>query len=205
MVARGEFREDLYYRLRGIQIDLPALRERGDDVLIIARAILARLAQQRGMPIWRLAPDAEALLVQHAWPGNVRELENVLRSATLFADGAEISAVDLSEYVSSQRDVRTAPTALHASAVVVAPAADPPGDELWLRLQREGLSLKALKTRVEIECIERALAQSGGNITRAAVSLGMKRPRLSQLIKEHGLRGAATDDLDAAGMDEEVL
>jgi DNA-binding NtrC family response regulator len=206
MVARGEFREDLYYRLRGIQIDLPPLRERGDDVLIIARSILARLAQQRGVAIWRLTADAEALLVQHAWPGNVRELENVLRSATLFADGAEISAVDLAEFVASQREVRAASPVPQANFAVT-PSSDAAGDDLWLRLQREGLSLKALKTRVEIECIERALAQSGGNITRAAVSLGMKRPRLSQLIKEHGLRGGAIDDVDdgAGSMEEEVL
>ncbi len=184
MVARGEFREDLYYRLRGIQIELPALRERASDVPIIAAAILGNLAAQRGQDPLRLTDEAKVLLTRHAWPGNVRELENVLRSASLFADGGEIDARDLGELVASPRgalescDRGAAPPAAQAPEPI----------SIWQRLADEGLSLKELKTRVEVECIERALAASGGNITRAAEKLGMKRPRLSQLIKEHGLR-----------------
>jgi DNA-binding NtrC family response regulator len=197
MVARGEFREDLYYRLRGIQIELPALRERASDVPLIATAILAGLATQRGQAPLSLSDEANLLLARHAWPGNVRELENVLRSASLFADGSQISARDLGELVASGprasvelADAGTVGAAPLGGGVVglapAAPAAEPAS--IWQRLADEGLSLKELKTRVEVECIERALAASGGNITRAAEKLGMKRPRLSQLIKEHGLR-----------------
>ena len=184
MVARGEFREDLYYRLRGIQLELPALRERASDVPLIAKAILASLGAQRGHAPLSLSVEAEAMLRRHDWPGNVRELENVLRSASLFAEGGHVAAADLGELLASPRvarDVRAVGTD--------APA---PGSA-WQRLSSEGLSLKELKTRVEIECIERAVSESRGNITKAAELLGMKRPRLSQLIKEHHIR------LDVAG------
>jgi DNA-binding NtrC family response regulator len=195
MVTRGEFREDLYYRLRGIQIELPALRERASDVPIIAAAILAGLATQRGQEPLSLSDEAKLLLTRHAWPGNVRELENVLRSASLFAEGSQISARDLGELVAASpraqvelADAGQLGSAPMAGVVGLAPGAPAEPVSIWQRLADEGLSLKELKTRVEVECIERALAASGGNITRAAEKLGMKRPRLSQLIKEQGLR-----------------
>jgi DNA-binding NtrC family response regulator/tetratricopeptide (TPR) repeat protein len=184
MVGRGEFREDLYYRLRGIQIELPPLRERPSDIAPIAQAILADMTAQRGARPLRLTADALQLLGRHSWPGNVRELENVLRSASVFADGAEIDARDVGELV-APREARVELAAV--SSLAAAPPAQP-AEAAWHRLVSERLSLKELKTRVEIECIERALAASNGNITRAAEKLGMKRPRLSQLIKEHGLR-----------------
>jgi DNA-binding NtrC family response regulator/tetratricopeptide (TPR) repeat protein len=207
MVARGEFREDLYYRLRGIQIELPPLRERASDVPLIAASILADFADQRGVAPWRLSAEAQAMLMRHAWPGNVRELENVLRSASVFADGEVIGAHDLSELIPGA--ISPASVAQDESqpenCTVINPDANPeantagtvasdPAEALWQRLTAEGLSLKALKTRVEIECIERALAAAHGNITRAAERLGMKRPRLSQLIKEHGLRANLPTD-----------
>ena len=199
MVAHGEFREDLYYRLRGIQIEVPALRERATDIAPIAQVILADLAAQRRLPSWRLSADAIALLSRHAWPGNVRELENVLRSASVFADGLEITARDLDSLVTQREPSSELPVMSDTPVAVLAPP--DPAESSWLRLMSEGLSLKELKTRVEVECIERALAASNGNITRAAEKLGMKRPRLSQLIKEHGLRADASDLADCSGYD----
>ncbi|MEO6952214.1 MAG: sigma-54 dependent transcriptional regulator [Polyangia bacterium] len=196
MVARGEFREDLYYRLRGIQIELPSLRERASDVPLIARTILANLGAQRGHAPLSLSIEAEALLRRHDWPGNVRELENVLRSASLFAEGGHIAAADLGELLASPRVARE----------LRAVGGDAPSsrDSAWQRLSSEGLSLKELKTRVEIECIERAVSESRGNITKAAELLGMKRPRLSQLIKEHRIRLDVPDgdaSADSANME----
>jgi len=203
MVARGEFREDLYYRLKGIQIELPSLRERLDDLPLLADAFLESAARERNAAPKRLSDDAIALLRRHAWPGNVRELENVIRSVSLFADGAVIEAADLTAY--TEVFARIAATQSAPSVTVInslapaAPASDnAPGaieaidahdatPAAFRRLSAEGLSLKELKTRIEIECITEALTRAGGNITRAADLLGMKRPRLSQLIKEHGL------------------
>ncbi|MDB4971173.1 MAG: Nitrogenase (molybdenum-iron)-specific transcriptional regulator NifA, partial [Myxococcales bacterium] len=170
MVARGQFREDLYHRLRGLTVELPPLRERADDIPALCAALLARFAVERRAEPKTLSPEAEALLVRYGWPGNVRELENVMRAVSLFADGAVIGTRDLVDYTEAFK---------HPIAQAAGTA--------WRRLGAEGLSLKGLKTRIEIECITEALQRSCGNITRAAAILGMKRPRLSQLIKEHGI------------------
>jgi DNA-binding NtrC family response regulator/tetratricopeptide (TPR) repeat protein len=181
MVARGEFREDLYYRLKGIQIELPSLRERPEDIPLLAESFLARVAEERGGEGARkhLHPDALDLLVSYAWPGNVRELENVIRSVSLFADGPIINVQDFSDYTEVFRRERPSP------APASPPHIETDGNSAWARLGAEKLSLKELKTRIEIECIREALEQTGGNITKAAVRLGMKRPRLSQLIKQY--------------------
>ena len=94
MVERGEFREDLYYRLRGITLEVPALRARIGDLPRISDHLLARIAAERAEPAKTLAPDALELLARHRWPGNVRELENALRVASLFAESAAITASD---------------------------------------------------------------------------------------------------------------
>jgi DNA-binding NtrC family response regulator/tetratricopeptide (TPR) repeat protein len=199
MVARGEFREDLYYRLKGIQIELPALRERIEDVPLLCESFLERVAEERGpaggeLSRKRLADDALALLMSYAWPGNVRELENVIRSVSLFADGAVIGVRDFADYTeifrrAEPRSEATAepPAQPQAARNNGAPAAGDAPANAWSRLAAEGLSLKELKTRIEIECITEALGRAHGNITRAAELLGMKRPRLSQLVKEHGI------------------
>jgi DNA-binding NtrC family response regulator/tetratricopeptide (TPR) repeat protein len=200
MVARGEFREDLYYRLKGIQIELPALRERADDIPLIADSLLERVAEERGpghRERKRLSPEAVQLLMTYAWPGNVRELENVIRSVSLFADGPVISVNDFSDYTEVFRSWR-GETVREAPKVAAVPAQPSENGTApassWLRLSSEKLSLKGLKTKIEVECITEALTRSHGNITRAAELLGMKRPRLSQLIKEHGIKAEEGND-----------
>jgi len=89
-IAQGRFRADLYYRLKGVMLELPALRERLDDLPVLCTHFLERNAKERNEPVKRLAPEALALLEKHTWPGNVRELENVLSAAVIFADGAVV-------------------------------------------------------------------------------------------------------------------
>jgi DNA-binding NtrC family response regulator len=206
MVSEGRFREDLYYRLKGIEIDIPPLRARGVDVGDLARHFLRQVAGEHNTPVRRLTDSAVEALARHSWPGNVRELENVIRSVTLLADGDEVDAGDLADYLdlpSARASVRVrapippAVISLPPPIVSVAPPApererELPADhddlsDIYGRALRSGLSLKDLKRRIELECITRALADSRGNITRAAERLGMKRPRLSQLLKEHGI------------------
>jgi sigma-54 specific flagellar transcriptional regulator A len=200
MVESGQFREDLYYRLAGITLEIPALRERLSDLPALCDAILARVARERSEAPKTLAPDALELLARHRWPGNVRELENALRAASLFADGDAVSVRDLVEHVESLRKVATEPAPI-ARVDSVRPSSVPPP----MRLEdlseeangpvsgvayREilgGISLSDLKRNIERDCIARALEETGGNITRAAAVLGMKRPRLSQLVKQYGL------------------
>ncbi|MEO0324374.1 MAG: sigma 54-interacting transcriptional regulator, partial [Myxococcota bacterium] len=179
LVAAGKFRQDLYYRLRGIEIRTPPLRERPGDLPDLVERILARLAKEAGGPALRCTREVHAALRGHAWPGNVRELENVLRAATYFADEGVLGMASL--------------RAVHAPCLE-----DPrrpesprePGSGFYARVRRGELSLAAVKKELERECIESALAEVSGNISAAARLLGMKRPRLSQLVKEHGLRSA---------------
>ncbi|MCA9318011.1 MAG: sigma-54-dependent Fis family transcriptional regulator, partial [Planctomycetes bacterium] len=107
MVERGEFREDLYYRLRGITLEVPALRNRMGDLPKLAEHLLARVAQERGDAPKTLSPDALDLLARHKWPGNIRELENVLRAVSLFAEGDVIHAADLIDNVDELRAIAT--------------------------------------------------------------------------------------------------
>ncbi len=195
MVARGEFREDLYYRLCGVTLDVPPLRERLDDLPVLAEALLRRIADEQGGPVKRLSAAAAGLLDRHHWPGNVRELENALRTAALFADGELLEEEHFFDNVASLRDlqleaerqssVRLGPATGGCSAEAGGPL--DPVEAVYDRV-REGVSLRDLKRELEYACIVRALAETKGNITQAAALLGMKRPRLSQLVHQHGLK-----------------
>jgi DNA-binding NtrC family response regulator/tetratricopeptide (TPR) repeat protein len=181
MVRDGTFREDLYYRLRGVTLEMPALRKRLEDLPILTGRLLDRIATERNEPVRRLLPEALSLLSQHRWPGNVRELDNVLRSATLFAESDDLAAEDFAAFAESFRPVA-------APAAPVGPAAEAPIETLVYEHVRAGqATLFDLKKKLERECIVRALSETNGNITRAAALLGMKRPRLSQLVKEYEL------------------
>ena len=147
-VKAGRFREDLYYRLHVVPLRLPPLRERGEDVVMLAEAFLARAAKEEGRRFVRLSPDAKAALLAHPWPGNVRELENAIRGAVVLADGEELTAEML------PAAVRAPPRAARRTP----PAAAEP-----IRTLAE----------VEREAIERALQATGGNIPRAAAALGI--------------------------------
>jgi DNA-binding NtrC family response regulator/tetratricopeptide (TPR) repeat protein len=195
MVRDGEFREDLYYRLRGVTIEMPALRRRLEDLEELSQYLLERIARERNEKPKRLSPSALRLLRGHRWPGNVRELDNVLRSATLFADGDVLEPSDLTSFAGALGGGEPEPEMAISPRAAQTPAAETdPEDEIdrvYRRIRGGGVSLFEMKKVLERECIERALAETGGNITRAAALLGMKRPRLSQLVKEYGLCSAA--------------
>jgi sigma-54 specific flagellar transcriptional regulator A len=195
MVSDGRFREDLYYRLCGVTLAVPSLRERLDDLPELADALLERIASDQGGGRKRLGSDALEVLGRHEWPGNVRELENALRAAVLFADGGTIHAADLLDNVEGLRHLAERPS--------IAPLAAPSSSKVRFRHEpgevvydavRGGLSLPEMKRNLERECIERALEEADGNITHAAKLLGMKRPRLSQLVNQY-----VREDKDTGG------
>ena len=207
MVERGEFREDLYYRLRGITLEVPALRARMGDLRSISEHLLARIAAERSEGKKSLSSDALDLLSRHRWPGNVRELENALRAASLFAEGDVITAATLAENVD---DLRGVAQSFRTRAIQVdvpeAPEDDGEGSEgplpsseanatavAYTQVRGGSTSLPDLKRQIERDCIARALAETKGNITRAAALLGMKRPRLSQLVKQYGLAAVSSE------------
>jgi transcriptional regulator with GAF, ATPase, and Fis domain len=223
MVERGEFREDLYYRLRGITLEVPPLRARLGDLPRISEHLLGRIGIERGEAKKSLSADALDLLGRHRWPGNVRELENALRAASLFAEGEVITAATLVDNVDDLRAAaqamrRTAGAPLGGPASTAAPVAAAPGEDplasdddvdtgegplpsgeanatavAYLQVRGGSTSLPDIKRQIERDCISRALAETKGNITRAAALLGMKRPRLSQLVKQYGLAAVSSE------------
>ncbi len=178
MVQDGSFREDLYYRLRGVSIDVAPLRDRIGDLPELAHHLLTRIAAERGDEPRQASPKVLEMLERHAWPGNVRELENVLRSATLFAEGAWLEPSDFAALGESF---------LPVEKPVEVPQSQSVEDSIYDRIRSGDNSLLEIKKVIERECIARALMDADGNITRAAELLGMKRPRLSQLVKQYSL------------------
>jgi two-component system response regulator PilR (NtrC family) len=162
LVRAGRFREDLYYRINVIELRVPPLRERPDDMLLLAGYILERLAVSMQRRPAGLAPDAVALLKTHAFPGNVRELENILERAMTLAEGEMIHAADIHVQAA---EPATAPP---AAAAVPQPLGNYLGD-------------------VEKEAIRKALEQTRYNKTAAAKLLGMSFRQLRYRIKKLGL------------------
>jgi transcriptional regulator with GAF, ATPase, and Fis domain len=196
LIAQGRFRQDLYYRLKGVMLELPALRERAEDLPLLAQHILARIARERAEAEKQISSDALELLCRYAWPGNVRELENVLASASIFAEGTVIRpealayVQELSGLVDEQRAGAAAgPPAGPPAQGEASRTADGPSDYYEVA-RRRGLSLKDFRHEVEMQCISRALVESAGNISEAARLLRMKRSRLSQIVNaEPALKG----------------
>ncbi len=178
LVEKGEFREDLFFRLNVVQLKVPPLRDRRDDVPLLAAAFLARFNRDfnREPPISGLSPEAEQMLSSYAWPGNVRELENAMERAVLLADGTLIAPENLPEKLWAARP---------------APAASPglalPSPESMQ------YSLKRAIEAVEAQFIRAALRQTRGNRTRAAELLEISHRALLYKIKDYGI------DPDAEG------
>jgi DNA-binding NtrC family response regulator len=167
LVEGGQFRQDLYYRLNVFPIALPPLRDRSDDVLLLAEHFLERFARENRRAPLELAPDARAALSSHDFPGNVRELQNVLERAAIMARGGSIGVADLDFGPRAGEPRRTAPAR--------ASSGTPPAP-LRARLHEE-----------ERQAILRAIEGSGCNIAAAARALGINRSTLYFRIKKFGL------------------
>jgi len=174
-VRQGRFREDLYYRLRVVEIEVPPLRERLADVPALALRFLEQVNARLGRDKQRLSEAALAYLARHRWPGNVRELRNAIEQASVLASGALIDEGDLR--LGGALAPRPAPAAL--------PGDDAAGDSAspaFAEAKRRAVE------SFEREFLLRALRAHGGNISRAAESIGMVRQSLQQKIRELDLR-----------------
>jgi DNA-binding NtrC family response regulator len=167
-VAKGAFREDLYYRLKVVEIELPPLRERTGDVPALAVRFLEEVNERLGRDKQRIGEAALARLVRHPWPGNVRELRNVIEQAAVLGAGAEIGETDLH---------------LNGAAPSAAATPSPESDAATFSEAK-----KRTVEEFERAYLLRALRATGGNISRAAESIGMVRQSLQQKIRELGLR-----------------
>jgi transcriptional regulator with GAF, ATPase, and Fis domain len=170
LVREGRFREDLFWRLCVVAVEIPPLRARRDDVLLLAEAFAQRFGREQGRTIAGLTSSAREALLRHAFPGNVRELENAIRHAVVFAGGARITAADL-------------PPEIGAGGL--APTDAPPRDADDLRRAKEDAV-----ARLERAFIASVLERAGGNVARAARIAGMNRCVLHQLMARHGARAA---------------
>ncbi len=144
-VREGRFRADLFWRLHVLPIDLPPLRRRGEDILLLARHFLARFAEEEGQSPMRIGANAERLMLSHSWPGNVRQLQNVLRQIVVFHEARELTVDMLAPLLPPEEDSPVTP-------------------------QRAGMPrLRVLERQV----IENTIASCGGSIPRAARALGV--------------------------------
>ena len=154
LIQNGKFREDLYFRLAVVTIRLLPLRERGEDVLVLAREFLQRYVDQERRTKLVFAPDALRAMTHYSWPGNVRELQNRIKRGAIMASGSRVAARDL------ELDGRDALSASSAR------------------------TLKQAREQVERDVIQQALKRHSGRITAAAADLGISRPTLYELMEK---------------------
>jgi two-component system, NtrC family, response regulator AtoC len=166
-VRQGKFRADLYFRLRVIHLPLPPLRERGPDILLLARHFLQLQCRRYGKPPRRFSAAAEAALLRYPWPGNVRELRNVIEQTVLL----------------SQQEV-IEPAHLPLLPEIFQALAGTPPDLGRFVLPPQGICLE----EVERDLVQQALAQAGGNVTQAAKLLGLSRDTLRYRMEKYQLK-----------------
>jgi two-component system response regulator PilR (NtrC family) len=165
-VKEGAFREDLYYRLNVIPITVPPLRDRADDILLLAKHFIEAQAQKMGRGPVEIAPGAAEALQRYHWPGNVRELANVLERAMALCHGNRIELADLPPYVGEH---------------VASPA------EALKGLPHNGLDLEAYVAEIETNLIQQALQNARYSQKRAAELLGLTARSLRYRLKKYGL------------------
>jgi two-component system response regulator AtoC len=172
----GSFRLDLYFRLSVIQVDIPPLRDRGDDVLLLAKNYIENAnLKRRGKELKGLSRDVTRIFRSYRWPGNVRELRNVIERASILEDAELVSSA-------------------HLPADMLAGEGGIDGGALsGIKLPTEGVSLDA----VEVELARQAMARTGGNLTQAAKLLDISRDQLRYKLKKDGGLNAETDEAAA--------
>ncbi len=179
-IQKGQFREDLYYRLDGVTLRIPPLRERPAEIVAIAESFLERFSAELNLPqTSELSDRAIELLESYSWPGNIRELKNVMERATLLCTGPQILPEHLPVEKMSAQWQPTPPAPSEAPAL---PTSPPVGDR--------PMSEEDLKNLMEVEERKRiieALDQCGGNQTRAAQLLGISRRTLSKRLSKHNV------------------
>ncbi|MDQ1559952.1 MAG: hypothetical protein QOD32_3012 [Pyrinomonadaceae bacterium] len=172
-VRQGTFREDLYYRLAVVPIELPPLRERREDILPLAQHFIRKYNEENARHISdQLAPDVLALLEAYTWPGNVRELENVMERAVVIAPTDEVNCQCLPTEICEPQKSLGASTSAGAEGVDIG----------------RGIDFYDEVRRFEVDLIRRALEQTGGHQSRAARLLGMNATTLNSKIKTYNIQ-----------------
>jgi DNA-binding NtrC family response regulator len=197
MVSRGEFREDLFFRLNVVHLHLPPLRERGEDLTLLLQANLARYCSRLAKDVRGFAPEAWDALTHYFFPGNIRELENIVHHAVLMADGSQVQMADLPPYLHNRlglpayggsqplaamevpREAWVKPVDAVGGAAAARPAFTTPTVDL-------GDGFLTL-SEMEKQLIQATLQRLAGNQSLAARKLGISRSTLWRKMKEYGL------------------
>lgn len=162
LIEDGSFRDDLYYRLSVVTLQLPPLRDRREDVPLLAEHFLRRSCERYGLPLRHLEPQALELLISYNWPGNVRELENVIESSVVLSKREELTPDDLPQNIRRQESRIT---------------------KIYLDIPEDGISLE----EVEKELLLKALEKAHGNQSKAARYLSVTRKTLIYRLEKYGL------------------
>jgi transcriptional regulator with GAF, ATPase, and Fis domain len=178
LVRRAEFREDLFYRVKVLAVDLPPLRERREDIPLLADALLARAAREASRPVPQLPREVLAALVAHDWPGNVRELENEMRRLVVLASD-EVRLDLLSTSVLERRSLT-------------------PGGKTPSAALEPGSNIRDAVANLERRSIEASLAEADGNKSRAAKALGISRFALQRKLDKYGIGKSKNADEDGS-------
>ncbi len=157
-IEDGEFRQDLFFRLNVLPLNVPPLRERAGDIELLARHFLARFCGAEELPPKDLSPEALAALEAYAWPGNVRELRNLMERAAILVEGEQVRDVDVEPWL-------------------VAEGGDP-----------DAVGLRGEIGRREADAIRKALESAGWNVTQAAAGLGIDRTNLHRKMRKYGIK-----------------
>lgn len=169
-VAAGRFREDLFYRLHVVPVELPPLREREDDVLLIAREFLARFAKEDCKAFSGFSAEVEQVFRSYAWPGNVRQLQNVIRNIVVLSQGPVVELTDLPREVLPASPAARAVNGAPVAAPIIITQPMPGLAALAEPCAQTSLTIEPLEATIR-RAIEAAIAQSGGSIPRAAAAL----------------------------------
>jgi DNA-binding NtrC family response regulator len=193
-ITQEKFRADLYYRLRVVQIQLPPLRQRRDDIALLAAHFLKKYAEKYQLPCQEISSEAMKQLLAYNWPGNVRELRNAIERSAVLADDKTLKPADLPEEMQTK----------HSTPFVAAFNSNPADEADHLRVPYLE-DYREARREFERAYIERCLMETGGNVTRAAERIGMHRQSLQQKLKDLGLtrRFVITDEADEAAQDSD--
>lgn len=190
LATLGRFRQDLLYRLNVLSVPLPPLRERQDDVVVLAQAFVQRLVRQYGTPARVLSPGSTEWLKQaRAWPGNVRELEHLIHRAFLLSTGTQVMLPgQAAAGRPSSPDEARMPASVSTEALASSPEGDcqplPRGCSLAAFAEAKAQAIEAFERRY----LTAVLSQAGGNLSLAARMAGKERSRFCRLVRKHGLQ-----------------
>jgi DNA-binding NtrC family response regulator len=194
-IEAGRFRQDLYYRLSVVTVEIPPLRERRDDIPLLVERFRDVFAKEHERPVTGVTPAAFSALVNYDWPGNVRELKNIIESCVLFAAGSKIDVADLPATLRAQAGVIDSPMSVEAGE-----SPHPEGRPAAAATSTAGLLGKTI-AEIEKEAILLALQASGGNRRKAAERLDIGLRTLQRKLKEYRGGTDSADDEDDEGDD----